>query len=89
MPNRSSATDSGCYDLVFADPPYRMPEPELARTLAALRGRLSDHATVVVERDARSPEPDWVGAGLVLVRRRAYGDTAVWWAEPNSPASAR
>ena len=83
------ATDTGCYDLVFADPPYRQPDAELTRTLAALRGRLSHHAAVIVERDARSPEPDWDGAGLAPVRRRRYGDTAVWWAEPSAPEPDR
>lgn len=78
------AADAGRYDLVFADPPYRMPEAELTRTLTALRGRLADGAAVVVERDAHGPEPDWAGAGLAVLRHRSYGDTAVWWAAPSS-----
>lgn len=83
------AADAGRYDLVFADPPYGMPEEELTRTLTALRGRLADGAVVVVERDAHGPEPDWAGTGLAVARRRSYGDTAVWWAEPSAPSSDR
>jgi len=73
------------YDLVLLDPPYELGEEELSGTLALLVPHLGADALVVVERSRRSPEPAWPAA-LEPVRDRAYGDTAVWWAQP-SPAS--
>jgi 16S rRNA (guanine966-N2)-methyltransferase len=69
-------------DLVFADPPYELPEPGLARVLDLLTtaGWLAPDAAVVVERSARSPEPGWPH-GLARTGSRRYGDTAVWTAE--------
>lgn len=71
----------GTFDLVFLDPPYDVPESELASNLRALPRVLSDDALVVVERSTRSPEPVWP-EGLVAVRSKKYGETTVWWAEP-------
>ena len=69
------------YDLVLADPPYAMPEEELADVLAllVLHRWLAVDAVVVVERSSRSPEPRWP-AGLGSVDERRYGETRVWWA---------
>ena len=69
------------YDLVLADPPYGLEEDELADVLALLplHGWLAAEALVVVERDARSPEPRWP-AELASVDERRYGETRVWWA---------
>lgn len=69
------------WDLVFLDPPYPMPEPELAEVLARLRPALAEDALVVVERSTRSPEPTWPD-GLERVRDRTYGETRLWYAEP-------
>jgi len=69
------------FDLVFLDPPYDLPEAELAGNLAALAPLLDEDALVVVERGSRSPEPGW-GPGLQLERRKDYGDTTVWTASP-------
>ena len=69
------------FDLVFIDPPYDLDESELTQNLAALAPLLSEDALVVLERGSRSPEPEW-GTGLVPVRRKAYGETIVWYAEP-------
>ena len=66
--------------LVFADPPYDVPGSELQEALSRLvaTGWIADGALVVVERSARddaSPLPDtWM-----VVRRRPYGDTALWY----------
>jgi 16S rRNA (guanine966-N2)-methyltransferase len=66
------------YDVVLVDPPYDVPDAEVARWLAAAdaHGWLADGAVVVVERDARGgtfawPEP------LRPVRERRYGDTVL------------
>ena len=72
------------YDLVLLDPPYSLPEQALSASLARLvaGGWLTDHALVVVERSARSPEPRWP-AGLARAAERRYGETRLWFAEPD------
>jgi 16S rRNA (guanine966-N2)-methyltransferase len=64
-------------DIVFIDPPYELPDDELAADLAGLT--LAPDAVVVVERSSRSPEPIWP-ATLELSRSKQYGDTTLWWA---------
>ena len=66
------------WDVVFLDPPYDLGEAELAHTLELLAPRVSEDATIVLERSSRSPEPVWP-AGLELERRKDYGDTTLWW----------
>ncbi|MBO9578572.1 MAG: 16S rRNA (guanine(966)-N(2))-methyltransferase RsmD [Microbacteriaceae bacterium] len=66
------------WDLVFIDPPYDVPEGDVAGVLAALEPLLSEDATVIVERSARSPEPT-LPPGLALRRTKSYGETAVHW----------
>jgi 16S rRNA (guanine966-N2)-methyltransferase len=77
--------------LVFADPPYLMPDAELASTLATLaaRGWLAAHPLLVVERDTRSEPPAWP-AGISLDRSRRYGETTLWYgrASGDTPAAA-
>jgi 16S rRNA (guanine966-N2)-methyltransferase len=81
MPYLRSPAGSGPWDLVFLDPPYDLPEAELAELLEVLAGTLAEGAVLVAERSARSPEPGW-GAGLERFAHRAYGETALWFAEP-------
>lgn len=69
------------FDLVFADPPYDVTDAATADVLAALVPRVSDGAVLVLERGARSPQPD-LPAGLRLDRHKRYGDTALWWLTP-------
>lgn len=68
------------YDVVVADPPYPLDNDDLAGVLAGLVANrwLAPGAVVVVERSARTPEPAWP-AGLVPDRRRAYGETVLWY----------
>lgn len=75
------------YGLVFLDPPYAVPEDDLAAVLSALAtgGRLTDDAVVVVERSTRSPAPAWP-AGLEPSSTRTYGETAVHYATRATPA---
>lgn len=64
-------------DVVFADPPYALPEPEVGAMLAALAGGwLRAGASIVVERAVRSPAPAWP-PGCEPGRVRTYGDTAI------------
>ena len=70
------------YDVVVADPPYPLANDDLVAVLASLEtnGWLAPGATLVVERSARTPEPEWPG-GLVRDRRKDYGETTLWYAE--------
>jgi 16S rRNA (guanine966-N2)-methyltransferase len=78
---------AGEVDLVFIDPPYELADAELARILDLVVPHLSAHATVVVERSSRSPEPAWPD-GLGRDRRRDYGETTLWWASADAPGQA-
>jgi 16S rRNA (guanine966-N2)-methyltransferase len=66
----------GPFDLVFADPPYRLPKAQLADLLADLVRHLAPGATVVVERAARDGAPPWPPQ-LKPGDPRRYGDTAL------------
>jgi 16S rRNA (guanine966-N2)-methyltransferase len=68
----------GPFDLVFLDPPYDVPETDLAAALHGLVPSLAPGALVVVERASRSPEPV-APDDLAHERHRRYGDTAMWW----------
>lgn len=70
------------FDLVFTDPPYDLSDAEMTADLVALAPLLSAHAVVVIERAKRATPPDLAAAGLTLIREKAYGDTALWWAQP-------
>ncbi|CAN5500375.1 16S rRNA (guanine(966)-N(2))-methyltransferase RsmD [soil metagenome] len=82
-----AAPPSEPYDVVFSDPPYPLPEDELAEDLAQLQQWLAPDALVVVERSRRSPEPTW--PPLISGRRsKRYGETTLWYghADPADPA---
>jgi 16S rRNA (guanine966-N2)-methyltransferase len=68
------------YDVVFADPPYALPAGDLVAVLRLLSAGdwLATGAVLVVERSARSVEPDWP-AGLLRLRVREYGETVLWY----------
>ncbi|MDR7273291.1 16S rRNA (guanine(966)-N(2))-methyltransferase RsmD [Catenuloplanes atrovinosus] len=72
--------DGERYDLVFADPPYPMPDQEVTAVLVALveHGWLAEDAVVVVERSSRGPDLAWV-EGITAVRSRRYGETTLWY----------
>lgn len=75
----------GPVDLVFLDPPYDLPEPELTEALAGVAGVVAPGGVVVVERGVRTPEPTWP-SGVVRTDERRYGDTAMWFAEASRQA---
>jgi 16S rRNA (guanine966-N2)-methyltransferase len=85
----SEGPPEGAYDIVFADPPYAVPDEEITATLAALvasppargshGGWLAADAVVVVERSSRGREPAWPAA-LAGLRGRRYGETTLWYA---------
>lgn len=70
------------FDLALIDPPYPLGEAGLAAVLQLLvdGGWLAERALVVVERQARSPQPGWPHP-LTTVDQRCYGETRLWFAE--------
>jgi 16S rRNA (guanine966-N2)-methyltransferase len=84
----SAPLGTSALDLVFLDPPYDLGEDALATVLTHLAapGVLADGSVVVVERSIRTPEPAWP-AGLVPFARKDYGETAVYYAEPDPTPS--
>lgn len=80
---------TGTYDLVFTDPPYELDDAAMTADLIALAPLLSADAVVVIERARRSTPPDVAAAGLEVFREKAYGDTAVWWAQPAAESQSR
>jgi 16S rRNA (guanine(966)-N(2))-methyltransferase RsmD len=71
--------DGRPYDVVFADPPYAVPDEELDRVLAVLvdAGWLAAGAVVALERSRRAPAPRV--QGITELRSRRYGDTVLWY----------
>lgn len=69
--------DRDRYDLVFVDPPYPMPDEEVAAIAAATADRLHEGGLVVVHRRKGSAAPE---SGMLSVAwHRRYGDAEVWW----------
>jgi 16S rRNA (guanine966-N2)-methyltransferase len=68
------------YDIVFADPPYALAEPDVAAMLDALVGRgwVNAGGLVILERSKRSPEPTWVQS-VTAERSRRYGEAMLWY----------
>ena len=75
----ATAPDRG-YDIVFADPPYAVPDAEIGALLVTLaaQGWLAPDALVVVERATRSGQLNWP-AGYRPERSRRYGEATFWY----------
>ncbi len=82
------ASNLDTWDVVMLDPPYDLGEVELMHALELLVPRLSADAVVMLERSSRSPSPA-LPPGLALDRRKDYGDTTLWWAQPAPPPHSR
>lgn len=78
----AEAPTEGPYDVVFADPPYRESDEQVAELLRALvdNGWLTLRAVVVVERDRRSKEPNWP-QGIETLKSRGYGEATLWYGQ--------
>ncbi|WP_173159034.1 16S rRNA (guanine(966)-N(2))-methyltransferase RsmD [Phytohabitans suffuscus] len=76
----AAGPDGGGYDVVFADPPYAVPEDEVTAVQAALvdGGWLAADAVVVIERSTRSGALTWV-KGITGGHSRRYGETTLWY----------
>ncbi|MGH3727437.1 MAG: 16S rRNA (guanine(966)-N(2))-methyltransferase RsmD [Micromonosporaceae bacterium] len=72
------------YDVVFADPPYELPDTELAAVLDALvaGGWVHVDGVVALERSTRTGAPTWV-QGLTGTRSRRYGESTLWYGRPS------
>lgn len=68
------------YDVVFADPPYDLPDERIVTLQHALLdgGWLAPDAVVVIERSSRSGPLPWV-ANLTELPARRYGETTLWY----------
>ncbi|MER5454055.1 16S rRNA (guanine(966)-N(2))-methyltransferase RsmD [Micromonospora sp. NPDC002389] len=68
------------YDVVFADPPYALPDDGVTAMLAGLvdGGWLAPDALLVVERSSRGNPVEWV-EGVTGLRSRRYGETTLWY----------
>lgn len=75
-----SRMPSAPYDVVFLDPPYPLEDEAVNADLHALadQGWLVPGALVVVERAARSAEPQWPHGFTGTVMKK-YGDTVLWY----------
>ncbi|MEU4195917.1 16S rRNA (guanine(966)-N(2))-methyltransferase RsmD [Kribbella sp. NPDC026611] len=69
----------GVFDLVFADPPYKLETAELQDVLLELaaHGWMAGDALVVVERGKREPW-EWP-EGFAALRDRKYGEARLWY----------
>ncbi len=76
----AAGPDGDPYDVVFADPPYTVPDGEVSAMLDALArtGWLAPDALVVVERSSRTGPVGWV-QGVTGERSRRYGETTLWY----------
>jgi 16S rRNA (guanine966-N2)-methyltransferase len=74
------AEPAEAFDLILADPPYRIDPGELDAVLGRLvtGGWCAPGGVLVVERDGRGRAPSWP-AGLAKLRTQHYGDTALYW----------
>ncbi len=72
------------FDVILADPPYGLPDADLAVVLDRLTagGWLAADGVLVLERAARDSEPA-LPDGLAMIRSRRYGDTVTYWIEPH------
>ena len=67
------------HELVFADPPYALPDDELAGVLHRLaEGWLAPGAVLAVERSSRGAGPRWPDRVEGLKQRR-YGEGTLWY----------
>ncbi|TDD72527.1 16S rRNA (guanine(966)-N(2))-methyltransferase RsmD [Actinomadura rubrisoli] len=68
------------YDMIFADPPYELPDAAVTSLLEDLRDHrwATPDALVVVERATRGPALRWPD-GYTAERDRRYGEAVFWY----------
>lgn len=78
---RTFLTREATFDVILADPPYDIPREELAAVLELVASRLAPDGLVMLEWSARAGDAPWP-PGLSAVTSKAYGETAIHYAEP-------
>jgi 16S rRNA (guanine966-N2)-methyltransferase len=73
---------AGAFDMVFCDPPYDLPDDELAEVLTLVAPVLGE-GYLILERAKRAAPTQWPDT-LAPVLAKVYGDTRVEWAESNT-----
>jgi len=73
----------GRFDMVFCDPPYGLPDDDLATILRLVAPVLGD-GYLVLERAKRCAATRWPD-GLEPVLEKVYGDTRTEWAQVATP----
>lgn len=81
----SHATDDvprKAFDVVFMDPPYALSDDDIRSVISQLLdgGLVQQDGVLVVERSARSPEPE-IPRGWGVRQHKMYGETAVYYIE--------
>ena len=80
----AAGPDGEPYDVVFADPPYAVPDAEVTDVQRALVefGWLAPDAVVIFERstrtEVRGAPLTWVD-GITADRAKRYGETTLWY----------
>ena len=70
---RFLARDSGSYDLIFCDPPYRLADRLEGQLESLIPARLASGGRLIAESGAHRP----LRLGLPALVERTYGDTAI------------
>lgn len=78
---QTSSVSSG-WELVFIDPPYDYPTPQLAALLVELHAHLDPDAWVVVERSSRSDNVDLPENLYEKIALKDYGETRIFYYRP-------
>lgn len=73
------ARETGTFDVIWLDPPYPLENDHLARTLELAMPRLVHNGLLVLERSARTPEPEFP-SGTEHWNRR-YGETVLYYCQ--------
>lgn len=83
----AAGESQGQFDLVYADPPYKLETGELQDILTdlAANGWLAGDAVVVVERGKREPW-EWP-EGFAALRDRKYGEARLWYGHRHGQGS--
>ena len=76
------------FDVIFADPPYTLPNADLREVLADAHanGWLADEAVLAVERPTRGSQWSWP-CGIRAERFRRYGEATLWYGRAAGPSA--
>lgn len=71
------------FDIVFADPPYDLPNSDITKIVLSLQqnGFLKNSSVIAIERDSKSKPFEWP-IGILPLKERRYGAATIYYAEP-------